>query len=93
MKMRALLILCNLALLCGSPWAAEKSAKLAPVRIAVVSGDTLDLPFWVACERGFFRDEGIDAEMILFKASLTVHGMPERVFDFSFARRAAEGLR
>lgn len=39
---------------------AEKSAKLLPVRLAVVSRSTLDLPFWVAREQGFFREEGID---------------------------------
>jgi ABC-type nitrate/sulfonate/bicarbonate transport system substrate-binding protein len=59
-----------IVLVAGSQaWAAERTAKLTPVRIAVVSRGTLDLPFWVARERGFFRDEGIDAEIILFKAS------------------------
>jgi len=44
-------------------WAAEKAAKLIPARIAVVSRSTLDLPFWVAREQGFFREEGIYVEL------------------------------
>ena len=70
-----LLFVLEIVLDWGTALAAEKPAKLQPVRIAVVSRGTLDLPFWVALERGFFRDEGIDAEIILFKASLTVQGM------------------
>jgi len=54
---------------------AERAGKPIPVRIAVVSRSTLDLPFWVALERGFFREEGLDAEIILFKASMTVQAM------------------
>ncbi len=69
--------------------AAEKSAKLIPIRIAVVSRGTLDLPFWVARERGFFRDEGIDAEIILFKASLTVQAMLGGSVDFGTATGTA----
>ena len=69
--------------------AAEKPAKLTPVRIAVVSRGTLDLPCWVAWERGFFRDEGIDAEIILFKASLTVQAMLGGSVDFGSATGTA----
>lgn len=70
-------------------WAAEKTAKLTPVRIAVVSRSTLDLPFWVAREQGFFRDEGIDAEIILFRASLTVQAMLGGSVDFGTATGTA----
>jgi len=69
--------------------AAEKAAKLTPVRIAIVSRGTLDLPFWAARERGFFRDEGIDAEIILFKASLTVQAMLGGSVDFGSATGTA----
>ena len=69
--------------------AAEKTAKLAPVRIAVVSRSTLDLPFWLAREQGFFRDEGIDAEIILFRASLTVQAMLGGSVDFGTATGTA----
>jgi NitT/TauT family transport system substrate-binding protein len=79
-----------IAFVAGSDaWAAEKTAKLTPVRIAVVSRGTLDLPFWVARERGFFRDENIDAEIILFKASLTVQAMLGGSVDFGSATGTA----
>jgi ABC-type nitrate/sulfonate/bicarbonate transport system substrate-binding protein len=84
-----LLLLLEAAFVAGAASAAEKPAKLLPVRIAVVSRGTLDLPFWVARERGFFRDEGIDAEIILFKASLTVQGMLGGSIDFGTATGTA----
>ena len=70
-------------------WAAEKAAKLIPARIAVVSRSTLDLPFWVAREQGFFREEGIDAEIILFRASLVVPAMIGGSVDFGTATGTA----
>ena len=36
---------------------AEKSAKLAPVRIGYVSRSILDMPFIIARDRGYFREE------------------------------------
>jgi NitT/TauT family transport system substrate-binding protein len=73
----------------GVTAASEKAAKLFPVRIAVVSRGTLDLPFWVARERGYFRDEGLDPEIILFKASLAVQGMLGGSIDFGTATGTA----
>ena len=84
-----LLFILEIVLNWGTALAAEKPAKLQPVRVAVVSRGTLDLPFWVARERGFFRDEGIDAEIILFKASLTVQGMLGGSIDFGTATGTA----
>ena len=69
--------------------AAERAAKLIPARIAVVSRSTLDLPFWVAREQGFFREEGIDAEIILFRASLVVPAMIGGSVDFGTATGTA----
>ena len=48
----------------GSLWGAEKSAKLMPLRIAYVSRSTLDMPFIIARDRGFFREEGLEPEFI-----------------------------
>ena len=66
-------------------FSAEKPAKLAPLRIAIVSRSTLDMPFFVARERGFFREEGLDAELILMKANLTVPAMLGGSIDFGTA--------
>ena len=59
----------------GSLWGAEKSAKLTPLRIAYVSRSTLDMPFIIARDRGFFREEGLEPEFIFMKAIQTVQAM------------------
>jgi ABC-type nitrate/sulfonate/bicarbonate transport system substrate-binding protein len=54
---------------CGEP------PKLAPVRIGTVSRSTLDMPFLVARDRGFFREEGLEPEIVLMRSSLTVQAL------------------
>ena len=44
----------------GGLWAAEKSAKLAAVRIGYVSRSILDMPFIIARDLGLFREEGLE---------------------------------
>src|SRR5574341_1543630 len=78
-----------LTLVAIKTFAAEKPGKPIPVRIGVVSRSTLDLPFWLARERGFFRDEGVEAEIILFKASLTVQALLGGSIDFGTATGTA----
>ena len=65
--------------------AERPPGKLAPLRIAIVSRSTLDMPFFVARERGFFREEGLDTELILMKANLTVPAMLGGSIDFGTA--------
>src|SRR5215510_4460476 len=50
-------------------WAAEKSAKLATVRIGYVSRSILDMPYIIARDRGLFREEGLEPELIFIKAA------------------------
>src|SRR4051812_47772231 len=69
--------------------AAEKSGKTVPVRIGVVSRSTLDMPYYVARERGFFRDEGLDAEIILVRSSLSVQALLGGSIDFATATGTA----
>jgi NitT/TauT family transport system substrate-binding protein len=66
-------------------WSAEKSPKLAPVRIAVVSRSTLDMPFFIAREKGLFREEGLEVELIFMKAIQTVQAMLAGGVDFGTA--------
>ncbi|HKY08836.1 MAG TPA: hypothetical protein VJQ55_11360 [Candidatus Binatia bacterium] len=40
--------------------AAEKTGKLSPVRIGYVSRSILDMPFIIARDRGYFREEGLE---------------------------------
>jgi len=70
-------------------FAAERGAKLAPVRIGVVSRSTLDMPYYVARDRGFFRDEGLDAEIVLVRSSLSVQALLGGSIDFATATGTA----
>ena len=69
--------------------AAEKSAKLAPVRIAYVSRSILDMPYMIARDRGFFREEGLEVEFIFMKAIQTVQAMLAGGVDFGTATGTA----
>jgi len=64
---------------------AEKPAKLAPLRIAYVSRSILDMPFIIARDRGFFREEGLEAEFVFMKAIQTVQAMLAGGVDFGTA--------
>ncbi len=75
--------------LTGVSFAAEKSPKPQAVRIGIVSKSTLDLPFWVARERGLFRDEGLDAEIVLMRSNLTLQALAAGSIDFGTATGAA----
>lgn len=68
---------------------AERPLKLMPVRIGIVSRSTLDMPFYVAKERGFFREEGLEPEIILMKAALAVQAMLGASIDFGTATGTA----
>jgi NitT/TauT family transport system substrate-binding protein len=66
-------------------WAAERSAKLAPVRIGYVSRSILDMPFMIARDRGYFREEGLEPELIFMKAAQTIPAMLAGAPDFGTA--------
>lgn len=70
-------------------YAAEKSAKLVTFRIAYVSRSTLDMPFIIARDRGFFREEGLEPEFIFMKAIQTVQAMLAGGVDFGTATGTA----
>ena len=77
------------AIFCRSASAAERPGKLVPVRIGVVSRSTLDMPYYVARDRGFFREEGLDPEIILIRSSLSVQAMLGGSLDFGTATGTA----
>ena len=69
--------------------AAEKSAKLAAVRIGYVSRSILDMPFIIARDRGYFREEGLEPELIFIKAAQTIPAMLAGGIDFGTATGTA----
>jgi ABC-type nitrate/sulfonate/bicarbonate transport system substrate-binding protein len=68
---------------------AEKSAKLATVRIGYVSRSILDMPFIIARDRGLFREEGLEPELIFIKAAQTIPAMLAGGVDFGTATGTA----
>ena len=50
-------------------FSAERPGRLSPLLIGIPSRSATMMPLFVAKERGFFRDEGFEAELILIKAS------------------------
>jgi ABC-type nitrate/sulfonate/bicarbonate transport system substrate-binding protein len=71
------------------PLAAEKSAKPSPVRIGYVSRSILDMPFIIARDRGLFREEGLEPELIFIKAAQTIPAMLAGGVDFGTATGTA----
>ena len=78
-----------LSSLSKSGFCAEQSGKLTPVRIGIVSRSTLDMPFYVARERKFFREEGLEPEIILIRANLSVQALLGGSIDFGTATGTA----
>ncbi|HSF57032.1 MAG TPA: ABC transporter substrate-binding protein [Candidatus Binatia bacterium] len=74
---------------CEISLAAEKPAKLARVRIGYVSRSILDMPYIIARDRGLFREEGLEPELIFMKAAQTVPAMLAGGVDFGTATGTA----
>jgi len=84
-----LVLLASIVATVKSTTAAEKSAKLAPVRIGYVSRSILDMPFIIARDRGYFREEGLEPELIFMKAAQTIPAMLAGGIDFGTATGTA----
>src|SRR5439155_13269435 len=56
----------------ASAFSAEKSGKLTPVWIGIVSRSTMDMLFFVVSDRGVFSEVGLEAELVLLKASMMI---------------------
>jgi ABC-type nitrate/sulfonate/bicarbonate transport system substrate-binding protein len=86
----SLLVLLTLIAITGEfARAAEKSVKLATVRIGYVSRSILDMPYIIARDRGLFREEGLEPELIFIKAAQTVPAMLAGGIDFGTATGTA----
>jgi ABC-type nitrate/sulfonate/bicarbonate transport system substrate-binding protein len=85
----SLLVLALMTVAGEIAWAAEKSAKLATVRIGYVSRSILDMPYIIARDRGLFREEGLEPELIFMKAAQTIPAMLAGGIDFGTATGTA----
>ena len=68
---------------------AERPDKLTTVRIALAARSTTTMPFFVARERGFFREEGLEAELILMQAIQTIQATLGKSTHFASATGSA----
>jgi ABC-type nitrate/sulfonate/bicarbonate transport system substrate-binding protein len=84
-----LVLLTFIAITNQSTWTAEKAAKLATVRIGYVSRSILDMPYIIARDRGLFREEGLEPELIFMKAAQTIPAMLAGGIDFGTATGTA----
>ena len=80
-----LVLLARCTVMPATLWCAEKTAKLAPVRIGYVSRSILDMPYVIARDRGLFREEGLEAELIFIRAGLTPQVLLAGGVDFATA--------
>ena len=85
----ALILLSSIVFHRPNTQAAEKTAKLPPVRIGYVSRSILDMPFIIARDRGYFREEGLEPELIFMKAAQTIPAMLAGGIDFGTATGTA----
>lgn len=68
---------------------AERLGKSTLLRIGIASRSPLDMPYFVAQQRGFFRDEGLETEIILMKAIQTVQSLLGGSIEFGTATGTA----
>src|SRR5512143_817790 len=53
-------------------FSAEGLAKFTPLRLGIAARSATVMPLFVAREKGVFREEELDAQLILMKAEQTV---------------------
>lgn len=65
------------------------AANLTRVRMGLAARSTTSMPFFVAKERGFFREEGLDVELIVMKAIQTIQATLANSTQFGSATGSA----
>ena len=69
--------------------AADAPEKLTQVRMGLAARSTTSMPFFVAKERGFFREEGLDVELIVMQAIQTIQATMGNSTQFASATGSA----
>jgi NitT/TauT family transport system substrate-binding protein len=68
---------------------AADADKLTRVRMGLAARSTTSMPFFVAKERGFFREEGLDVELIVMQAIQTIQATLGNSTQFASATGSA----
>jgi NitT/TauT family transport system substrate-binding protein len=85
----------SLTLAVGLSWlsnhlhAADSGSGLTRVRMGLAARSTTSMPFFVAKERGFFREEGLDVELIVMQAIQTIQATMGNSTQFASATGSA----
>ena len=75
--------------LAQNTFSAESSQKRILVRMGLAARSTTSMPFFVAKERGFFREEGLDVELIVMQAIQTIQATLGNSTQFASATGSA----
>jgi NitT/TauT family transport system substrate-binding protein len=92
MRRLALFFLVSFAILpCGTntSFSADGPQKRTLVRMGLAARSTTSMPFFVARERGFFREEGLDVELIVMQAIQTIQATLGNSLQFASATGTA----
>jgi NitT/TauT family transport system substrate-binding protein len=68
---------------------ADSPDKLTRVRIGLAARSTTSMPFFVARERGFFREESLEVELIVMQAIQTIQATLGKSTQFASATGSA----
>jgi ABC-type nitrate/sulfonate/bicarbonate transport system substrate-binding protein len=88
----AILFLLTLSLLpfmMENAFSADGSHDLIRVRMGLAARSTTSMPYFVAKERGFFREEGLDVELIVMQAIQTIQATLGNSTQFASATGSA----
>ena len=88
----AILFAASFTLLCSTAetaFSADKPDKLTRVRMGLAARSTTSMPFFVAKERGFFREEGLEVELIVMQAIQTIQATLGNSTQFASATGSA----
>jgi NitT/TauT family transport system substrate-binding protein len=73
----------------SNAFSAGGPENLTRVRMALAARSTTSMPFFVAKERGFFREEGLDVELIVMQAIQTIQATLGNSTQFASATGSA----
>ena len=70
-------------------FSADSTEKLTRIRMGLAARSTTSMPFFVARERGFFREEGLEVELIVMQAIQTIQATLGKSTQFASATGSA----
>ena len=69
---RLILVIASLGTILMSPWVARSQGKLEKLRLAYPTVSITLAPLWIAKDKGFFEQDGLDAELTYIRGGTTI---------------------